>query len=333
MPKLSDQRVAELLAAGATDDEILQLGQEGEAAPAAQDESISPLAIGGGALALGALALASRNPGMLKTAGQGVMDLRRMSMLSGLAPLKSLLGNVGGAAYSSIERGSLAPIREMLSGQTVKDAASAFKRGAQYQGAGPATAITKANIPGRFMGAMDEAAQAALQRAGLTPEESAREMLQAPLGKSSLTKALEGNPVADYLIPFRRTPFNQLTEGLETMKPANLQSTGQKAALATALGSGAVTGATVDDPKAVGLGTALSGRRGVPFAIGAAAGRTLTTGNKREGAKPLQGISPVSDYSLAEGVTKPFVDPLGSIVPVPAAVSAYSTLKKWLGIE
>lgn len=297
-----------------------------------EDSSISPLAMGAGALGLGALALASRNPGMMRKGAQGLLDLRRMSMLSGLAPLKSLLGNIGGATYSSIERGSMAPLREMLSGQTVGDAVAAFKRGAQYQGA-PTTAITKANIPGRFMGALDEAAQAALQRAGLSSEDAAKEMLQAPLGKSTLTDALEGNPVADYLIPFRRTPFNQLTEGLASMKPANLQSTGQKAALATALGTGAVTGATVDDPKAVGLGTALSGRRGVPFAIGAAAGRTLSMGNKREGAKPLQGLSPVSDYSLAEGITKPFVDPLGSIVPVPAAIGAYETLKKWLGIE
>jgi hypothetical protein len=298
-----------------------------------EDDSISPVAVGAGALGLGALALAMRNPGMLKSAGQGVLDLRRMSMLSGLAPLKSLLGNIGGAAYSSIERGSLAPIRELLSPTTAKEAVEAFKQGAQYADAGPGTVITKANIPGRVMGAMDRAAQNALVRAGLSPEEAAREMLQAPLGKSSLTNALQDNPVADYLIPFRRTPFNQLTEGMASMKPTNLASAGQKAALATALGTGALAGATVDDPKALGLGTALSGRRGVPFAIGAAAGRTLRTGNKREGAVPLQGISPVSDYSLAEGVTKPFTDPLGSIVPVPAAVSAYATLKKWLGIE
>jgi hypothetical protein len=299
-----------------------------------EDDSISPLAVGAGALGVGALALAMRNPGMMKTAGQGVLDLRRMSMLSGLAPLKSLLGNIGGTAYSSIERGSLAPLRELFSSQTVREAIDAFKQGAQYQPiTGPATAITKVNIPGRFMGALDQASQFALQRAGLTSEEAAKEMLQAPLGKSTFTDALKDNPIADYLIPFRRTPFNQLTEGLASMKPTNLASTGQKVALATALGTGALTGATLEDPKAIGLGTALSGRRGVPFAIGAAAGRTLSTGNKRQGAEPLLGIAPVSDYSLAEGITKPFVDPLGSIIPVPSAVSAYTTLKKWLGIE
>src|SRR5882724_2512503 len=91
---------------------------------------ISPwLIAGGGALAAGAAALAARNPALLKTAGKGFLDLRRMSMLSGMAPLKSLLGNVGSSAYSSIERGSMAPLREMLSPTTAREALAEFKAG------------------------------------------------------------------------------------------------------------------------------------------------------------------------------------------------------------
>lgn len=332
MPKLSDQRVAELIAAGATDDEILQLSQESDAAPADTGVSTGLLAGGAAALAAGAGALALRNPALLKTAANGFMDLRRMSMLSGLAPIKSLLGNVGSSVYSSIERGSLAPLREMLSPETVKDAVASFKAGPSYASAGPSTGITKFNIPGRIMGATDTAAQNALVRAGLLPKDAAREMLQSPLGKSPLTDSLVNNPVADYLVPFRRTPFNQLSEGLASFKPENLASTGQKAALATALGTGAVTGATVDDPKTIALGTAASGRRGLPFALAAGASRALTTGSKRKGADVIQGMSPVSDYSLAEGAIGPVMDPT-QLIPKPAAISAYQYIKKLLGME
>lgn len=333
MPQLSDQRMRELIDAGATDDEILQLSHEGASAPADEGGSIMPwLLAGGGALAAGAGALALHNPALLKTAGQGFMDLRRMSMLSGLAPLKSLLGNIGGSAYSSIERGSLNPLKEMLSPTTAREAVAAFKQGPNYAAAGPATGITKFNIPGRIMGALDEASQGALQRAGLTKAEAAREMLQTPLGKSPLTESLANNPVADYLVPFRRTPFNQLSEGLGSFKPENLATTGQRAALATALGTGAVTGATVEDPKTIALGTAASGRRGLPFALAAGATRALTTGSKRKGADVIQGMSPVSDYSLSEGVLGPVVDPT-QLIPKPAALKAYDYLKSLLGLE
>ena len=333
-PRQLQQIVQQLIDAGASDEEINTVIDEYQSAPPTGNESggVSPALVAGGALAAGAAALALRNPAMLKTAGQGLMDLRRMSMLSGLAPLKSFLGNVGGSVYSSIERGSLAPLQEFFSPATAREALAEFKAGPNYAAAGPATGITKLNLPGRVMGAMDTAAQSALKRAGLTGEEAAREMLQAPLGESALTKSLVDNPVAEYLVPFRRTPFNQLSEGLASFKPENLQTAGQRAALATALGTGAATGYLADDPKTIALGTAASGRRGLPFAMAAGATRALTTGSKRKGADVIQGMSPVSDYSLAEGAIGPAMDPT-QIIPKPAAFSAIEYLKKLFGVE
>lgn len=332
-PKKLEQLVQQLIDAGASDEEINTVIDHYQSQQPAEDSSgVAPYLAGGAALAAGAAALAMKNPQLLKTAGQGLMDLRRMSMLSGLAPLKSFLGNVGGSVYSSIERGSLEPLREMLSPTTARDALAAFKAGPNYAAAGPATGITKFNLPGRVMGALDTAAQNALVRAGLTPEEAAKEMLQAPLGKSAMTESLVKNPVAEYLVPFRRTPFNQLSEGLASFKPENLQTTGQRAALATALGTGALAGYEAEDPKTIALGTAASGRRGLPFAMAAGATRALSTGSKRKGADVIQGMSPVSDYSLAEGAIGPVMDPT-QVLPKPAALSAYDYLKKLFGIE
>lgn len=308
-----------------------------EATPASTpDESgVSPWAIGAGVagLAAGASALAlSRNPkmaeGIAAKVGRGALDLRKMSMLSGLAPLKSALGNAGSAVYGSIERGSLTPIKEMFSPTTVKDAIATFKAGPQFESSGPASGLSKWNLPGRVMGSMDTAAQNALMRAGWTPEEAAVSMLQGPL-PPGLTKPLS-NPVMEYLIPFRRTPFNQLLEGGKTFAP---QTVGQGAALGTSLASGAATGAMSDDPKTIGLGTAFSGRYGLPFAASAGLGRMLASGSKSEGAKAIQGMSPVSDYSLAEGVLDPVADPARSIGLKPSAIGAYAYIRKLLGMD
>ncbi len=297
-------------------------------APPEEESGVNPWAVGAGALGLGAAALAAKNPALLGKAWQGFTDLRRMSMLSGLATPKSLLGNVGGSVYSSIERGSLAPLKEMLSPATVRDAVSTFKAMPNTEMSGPATAITRFNLPGRVMGAMDTAAQNALQRAGLTDIEAKAEMLQAPLPQG-LATALE-NPVMDYLVPFRRTPFNQLIEGGKSFAP---QTKGQALALGTSLATGAATGAMAEDPKTIALGTAFSGRRGLPFALAAGAGRYLASGSKAKGMDAIQGMSPVSDYSLGQGVVGPLATPMSGLIPKPAAIGAYDYLKKLLGMQ
>ncbi len=284
--------------------------------------------LGGGAAVLGGGALLMHNPGLASKIGKGAMDLRQISMLSGLAPLKSLLGNVGGSAMESISRGSMAPIREMLSSQTAREAIDAFKAGSHYADtANPGGIMEKLNLPGRVMGALDTAAQGAYKRAGMSGAEAAAANLQAPLPET-FSKALD-SPAGRYFVPFRRTPFNQFAEGFSTMKPSNLETMGQKAALGTSLASGYATGAEVDDPKSIALGTAAMGRYGLPFAGAAAAGRYMSTGSKRKAADVTQGLSPVSDYSLSQGVLGPLT---GDIMPKPAAIPAIEYLKSLLGL-
>ena len=295
--------------------------------PAAQPKSgVDPWLVGAGALGAGALALAAHNPAVAKAAGSGLMNLRKTSMLSGLAPLKSFLGNVGGSVYGSIERGSIAPLREMLSPATAREAVEVFKRGPNEAIAGPATGLSKLNLPGRIMGALDEAGQNALQRAGYSPQDAAREMLQAPVPES-VGRAFD-NPVMDFLVPFRKTPLNALVEGAATFKPG---TTGQKVALGTALGTGAATGATAEDPKTIGIGAAASGRYGLPFAVGAGAARALTGGNQKQA---IDVIDAVSDFGgMGRGVVSAAKDPSTILAVKPAAFSALQYLRSLLGIE
>jgi hypothetical protein len=308
-----------------------------------------PAAVTAGAVGAGALAM--RNPQaavkLAKTAARHVNDVRIGSMLSGLALPKSMLGNLGAATYAGIERGSLAPLKSLLSMQTVRDAAKSFKAGSGSANLGaPATAIARYNPITRAMGALDDATQAALVRSGVMHDAdevqgmlakgvplptamrtsasraAARETLQAPLDPG-MQKAMSG-PVAQYMVPFRRTPFNQFTEGLQTLNP---ETKGQVAALATSLTTGGATGYTADDPKTIALGAAASGRYGLPFTMSAAVGRYLKTGNMRKAADAMQGVSPVSDYSLQGAVLEPM-----KVIPKPAAVGAYDYVKKLLGM-
>lgn len=332
MPDTMEQIVQRMIDAGETEDNIASVIQEMSASKPAAPESggISPWLVGAGAAAAGAgVYAATRNPGAARTAFNGLNDVRRMSMLSGLAPLKSLLGNIGGSAYASIERGSMAPLTEMLSPTTAKEAWNTFKSaaGPTQTSAGPATGLTRWNIPGRIMGSLDQASQSALMRAGFSQADAAKEMLQAPV-RGGLVDSMTNNPVAEYLFPFKRTPMNQMTEGLESVAPRNLRTTGQKVALGTAIGTGAATGYEADDPKTIAMGTAFSGRRGLPFAAGAAVGRYARSGSKRAAADALQGMTPISDYSLQEGILEPT-----KVIPKPAAISAWDYLRSMLGMD
>ncbi len=273
------------------------------------ESGIGPGMLAGGAAALGAgaLALAAKKYGvgpLLDT----LNNVRRQSMLTGLALPKSLLGNIGGAAMESIERGSMGPLKEMLRLPTnVKNAVAAFKEGATYQGV-PASAWA---LPGRLLGATDEAAQAALVRSGLSAEEAATAMLQTPLGKNRITDALS-TPLGNYLVPFRRTPINQGIGALETMN--DWSTPGKTAANLASIGTGAATGYGTEDKTTPALGAAAMGRRGGPFLGGALAGRLAAGASGRKAADVMQGISPVSDYSISEGIA----GPLALTIPKPA---------------
>lgn len=269
-----------------------------------------------------------------KRIGNELMDARGVSMLSGLASLKSMLGNAGTAVYSSIEHGTTAPLREMFSGDTLnefKDAWKAGAGGAHYADISDAapTIASKANVFGRFMGALDTASQSSLVRAGThTPDQAAAEMLQRPLPHWMAT-ALD-NPVMRYAMPFRKTPVNQFLEGANTLgssfKPG--ATMGQHIANAASVGQGLVTGYNTDDPTATALSISAGGKRGFGVATGDVLGRMLKGESGNKAAQGMQGMSPVADSSLGKSVTQ-VADPLSMYKP--AALSAMDKLLTMFG--
>ncbi len=255
---------------GAIDPKLLRtvgLGTAGAAGGAAVADE-HPV-VGGllGALAGAALA----NP--MSTA-KGIQTARVTGMLSGLAPAKSALGNVGAIGTAAAERGSLAPAREALRVPTnVKVARQAWKSQANPSGT---AGFGKINIPGRLMGVGDQVTTQALQRAGLSLEDAQRLLLTKPdpLGGGGLQKAVS-SPVGRFAFPFQRTPFNFVSEGIQSINealPGSGTAASRRALLtdAAVLGGGAA-GSVTDDPKILALLAALAGPRGLPFALGAGA--------------------------------------------------------------
>ncbi len=287
------------------------------AAPS-EDEGSGWLGPVAGAAALGAGALLFKNPGVLGKLLKGANTARQQLMLSGLAVPKSILGNIGAATAHSLETKSVNPLKELLfNRQTYDDIASAYKAGG-HVGPNIGTTTKYVPTPGRVMGAIDVASQNALQRAGMTADEAATSVFQAPLGKNfgKLGEILD-SPEAQYVHPFRRTPFNQFAEGWKAVKesgPAAQLGGRAKNPLAfnTYVGAGAVHGAATSDeqyPASVGLATALSAKYGLPYALAAIAARKLVGG---QGGGGIAGSAlPVSEYGIEQSAdpTTAFTQP------------------------
>jgi len=262
------------------------------------------LAIPAAATAAGLGALALWKPALAKAVLGKANAARQQLMLSGFALPKSVLGNVGSAVEASIEGRSLKPLKEMFSRETIKDARQAYKMNAGLPGAGataPMNPTLPGPVPGRIMGAMDEAAQKAHIRAGASREEAQSRMLQSPL-EGRLAKALD-SPASRYLIPFRRTPFNQFFEGLERLPGGR---SGSGTAKAVYMGAGAAHGAaTADDrtPISIPLATAFASRYGLPYAAAAIAARQLAGGSG--GGDIASTVLPVGEYGFESAMTDP----------------------------
>lgn len=284
-------------------------------APAPQPEEESGpnmgaiAAVGGGAALLTALVL--HNPQMAKsmavTALKKANAARQQLMLSHLALPKSVLGNVGAVATDAIESRSLTPLKKFFSGETLRDAASAFRNAREVGPVNSQSGTTLPfpfDLPGRTMGALDTATQKAMQRYGKTGEEAAASLFQAPLGENfgNMSKVLE-SPIAKYTIPFRRTPFNQFYEGMKTMSPEYAH----KGVTAGYAAAGAVHGAATSDeqyPVSIPLATAASAKYGMPYALGALAGRVYSGGKNSAGI--AGSVLPVSEYGVERSITDPF---------------------------
>ena len=160
------------------------------------------------------------------------------------------------------------------------------------------------------MGAFDTATREALQRAGMSADDAATAVFQAPLGKNygPFAETLE-SPAAKFAFPFRRTPYNQFAEGLKTLKPG-FEHGGVRNVYA---GAGAMHGAMTEDdqyPLSIPLASAFAARYGVPYAGAAIIGRALAGG---QGGGGMAGSAlPVSEWGLEQSLqdpTKTFYDP------------------------
>jgi len=281
----------------------IEIGRPGAATSGSTEDSgssILPAVLGGTAL-VGA-GLLARRPGALSSGLSKLNSLRQQLMLSGFAVPKSVLGNIGAPIIESSERGSIAPLREFFSRQTVKDWVKAYRAG---EVAGPAGSITGRPgflpSPSRLLNAGDVATRNALERAGLTAREAQRAVLQSPL-TGELGKVLE-SPAARYVFPFRRTPFNQFTEGLRVAREWR-QHPGT---LGAVLGAGGLHGAiTADDdlPLTVPFGIALAGRYGLPYGFAALVARGLMKDRVDLGGIPSS-ILPVSEYGIGQAAQAP----------------------------
>lgn len=295
-----DGKIYEIEASSEQDAFALLDEQVGGAAPEAPGMSTGGK-VAAGAAGLGAAALLSRMPGLPGKVLSGLNTLRQQLMLSGYALPKSILGGVGAHVERAAETGSMKPIKELLRLPTLmKDTKAAYKAGGQSYGI-----IKQPNVhgPGRAIGAADEGFQKSLQRSGMTPDESEAAMLQKALPKQ-LADALD-NPTARYLLPFRRTPFNQFMEGMSRL-PGSDYSKAHKTMTAGYTGAGTVHGgATADEahPVSVPLAIAGSSRQGVNYAMGALLGRTLAGGSG--GSSIASSMVPTSEWGIETSITDP----------------------------
>lgn len=290
---------------------------------------------------LGAGAAGAVGLGLRKYGGVGLLEklneLRQQMMLTGLAIPKATLGSAGGATIASVERGSLKPLKELFSRQTLRDIGTQYKAGAPGH-IQAATQTGKAmHGPGRALGAIDNAFQGAMKRAGVSPEYAEELAFQTPLGKhyGPFGEALD-SPVMRYLQPFRRSPFNQyflgaretrhamggapmidardaraigmhLAQGVKGKVPMDQRLANiRRALLYSSAGVGAAHGAATADerfPLTMGLGLAAANRYALPYAAGAIAGRTLAGGLD---PTALAGeVLPISEYGLGSGIADP----------------------------
>lgn len=233
------------------------------------------------AIAGGLLGAAVANPGAVKRGAGAVYrkaykPTRMIGMLSGAALPKSVLGNVGAFVNASIDNGTTAPLKQLAKPDAIlKDIGQAWK-----QQANPAdrpfttdgSFISRFNVPGRLMGAMDQASENALIRSGLTKTEAQRQLLTSPGALEGELGRQLSSELGQHLVPFQRIPVNTVAQGIAALRelaPSNGATRLQKAATAGAIGTGAAAATQTQDPVTLALIAALMGRRALPLTVGA----------------------------------------------------------------
>jgi hypothetical protein len=253
-------------------------------------------------------------------------ELRAIGMLSGGALPKSVLGNIGAHLNAAGEMGSIAPIKEMLRlPENAKVAGRAFmaqtKPGGSMTSGAQVEGLGKLNLPGRIMGALDDASAQSLERAGV-PTDRARQlqlMEQNPAGAggAALQRSFDTR-LGRFLVPFQRVPLNQWAQGVEALdgmlprgnRPPSVHTSARgRLATTAAIGGGLVAG---DDEKPnllkLSLLAALAGSRGMPFAAGAGAALAA-----RHGMRPAMGLLSRVGMGLPEGALTDIYNPTRAI--------------------
>lgn len=309
-------------------------GEEGSANP----ELLARLGLaGGGALAgslidkknrgrgaVAGLALGAGVPALLRN--PDIMEkLRYFSLLSSPATqAKNVLGNVGAVGSRAAElalTGNAGKagrvLKEAFSPQTIESARESFTRPVTTEGRWGTTSGVL-GIPGRVMGAMDEATQGALRRAGEDPETAKLIAYNAEprsqFGQGVTSFHGRGGPLARAVVPFARTATNLLERGVERIPGVGYLPAVRKMQNATfgeatarqALGALAgLVGYNVggEDPYAA----AAAGPYALPFAVGAGIRKTVNR----------KGVQTPSD------VIKGGVESVANAVPLPRDAYAY----------
>ena len=287
---------------------------------------------GKAALAAGATALAGAGlkkyglSGLVKKIPGWINEARFGSMLSGLAVPKSAAGNIGAAAVAAAEGRSLNPLKAFFNPQTVRDYMSALKSGetiGPVAGAkdlgveGIQRGSSLLNLPGRLIGAGDVATRKALERGGVAADEAERLLLQSPLPPKT-AQALD-NPVARWLLPFRRIPHNVFMEGMKTLDPTSANP--HRLLTLGSIGAGAAVGAATDDVRTPAITAPFAATYALPYVLGGVAGKYLSSGSQGKAAQVGVGLSPYSDYGVSGAVVKPLRP-----YTKPAALSAWDYL-------
>ena len=262
-------------------------GAAGGAALMQPQNKENPIAAGL-AGALGGAAL--MNP---MTTGRFLKDLRTTSLLSGYAPAKSLLGNVGAAGNAAMLTGSTKPITEMLRLPTnTRNFGAAWKAGANPS---ETPGFRRMNIPGRLMGAADATAQQALERGGVSTAQAQNLLLTEP-NVAAQALGLK-NPVGEYLMPFQKTNFNQF-KGIQNMAGANPNfSKARQMGLAAGYGgAGYIAGQESQNPVALSMMAALTGPFAPAFLLGAV---------PSAGPRIAESLTPISGWTLGRDLSDP----------------------------
>lgn len=305
--------------------------------------------------------LAAGKPQDMRALTQLLERVQSSSLFSGAAQLKSALGNVGGlvtyAAEHPREAGRV--FRETFSPETGRAIKEGFNR-PMVREAGQAPIDSVFSYPGRAIGAVDEGSRDVIRRVRGTPKQ-----LDLPgvpptppdFGNVGGQYTLSGDPASDagkWLIkgaehagvraiaPVMRTPINFIERGVERLPgvgglPSVRNWTGggdkslanrrQLLGLLALLGGGAA-GAAFSDSDALPYLSAAAGPYGLPVAMGAKAGQTLTRAKRNN---PLEALGSMfeevqSNVPLSNDYSFDLPRNLRRLVPYGAAMRALSPI-------